>query len=140
MAVRNDITAQEMRKMLPWFIAVNAVYFALLLVLFFVGGYNFSLLVGGVWGDAVCVANFWLMGRSAEKALRYKNAKSAQKYMNTMYCLRYLGLFAAMTAAGIAPFVDLLTAVVPLFFPKVIITLKTLWETRTPRSRDKGEI
>ena len=35
MAKKNDITVSEMRALLPWFLAVNAVYFALLLVLFF---------------------------------------------------------------------------------------------------------
>ena len=29
MAKKNDITVSEMRALLPWFLAVNAVYFAL---------------------------------------------------------------------------------------------------------------
>ncbi len=135
MAEKNGITAQEMRGMLPWFLVVNAVYFALLLVLFFASGFDYTLLLGGVWGNFACVGNFWLMGRSAEKALR-RSAKSAQSYMNTMYCLRYLGLFLTMTTAGVAPFMNLITAAVPLFFPKLIITLKGLWETRSPRNKD----
>ena len=135
MAEKNDITAQEMRSMLPWFLVVNAVYFALLLILFFASGFDYTLLLGGVWGNLVCIGNFWLMGKSAEKAL-HRNAKSAQSYMNTMYCLRYLGLFLAMTIAGVAPFMNLITAAVPLFFPKLIITLKGLWETRSPRNKD----
>ncbi len=135
MAEKNGITAQEMRSMLPWFLVVNAVYFALLLILFFASGLDYTLLLGGAWGNLVCVGNFWLMGRSAEKAIR-RNAKSARSYMNTMYCLRYLGLFLAMTIAGAAPFMNLITAAVPLFFPKLIITLKGLWETRSPRNKD----
>lgn len=136
MAAReNDITGQEMRAILPWFLSVNAVYFLLLLVLFFSTGLDPALLLGGVWGNAVCVGNFWLMGKSAERAVR-RSAKSAQSYMNTVYCLRYLGIFLAMTIAGIAPFLNLITAAVPLFFPKVILTIRTLWETRAPRKKD----
>lgn len=134
-ARKNDITGQEMRAMLPWFLSVNAVYFLLLLVLFFSTGLDPALLLGGVWGNAVCVGNFWLMGKSAERAVR-RSAKSAQSYMNTVYCLRYLGIFLAMTIAGIAPFLNLITAAVPLFFPKVILTIRTLWETRAPRKKD----
>ena len=67
MAEKNGITAQEMRGMLPWFLVVNAVYFALLLVLFFASGFDYTLLLGGVWGNFACVGNFWLMGRSAER-------------------------------------------------------------------------
>lgn len=134
-ARKNDITGQEMCAMLPWFLSVNAVYFLLLLVLFFSTGLDPALLLGGVWGNAVCVGNFWLMGKSAERAVR-RSAKSAQSYMNTVYCLRYLGIFLAMTIAGIAPFLNLITAAVPLFFPKVILTIRTLWETRAPRKKD----
>lgn len=135
-ARKSSITADEMRSMLPWFLAVNAVYFALLLVLFFASGLDYTLLLGGVWGNFVCVGNFWLMGKSAEKAVRRGNSKSARSYMNTIYCMRYLGIFLAMTIAAVAPFMNLVTAAVPLFFPKIIITLKTLWETRSSRNKD----
>lgn len=138
MAKKNDITVSEMRALLPWFLAVNAVYFALLLVLFFACGLNYTLLLGGVWGNLVCAGNFFLMGKSAEKSLRRGSGKSAQNYMNTMYCLRYLGLFLAMTAAAFVPFIDLICAAVPLFFPKIVITLRGLWENRTRRSNDTG--
>ena len=129
MAKKNDITVSEMRALLPWFLAVNAVYFALLLVLFFACGLNYTMLL-------VCAGNFFLMGKSAEKSLRRGSGKSAQSYMNTMYCLRYLGLFLAMTAAAFVPFIDLICAAVPLFFPKIIITLRGLWENRTRRRTD----
>ena len=86
----------------------------------------------------MCAGNFFLMGKSAEKSLRRGSGKSAQSYMNTMYCLRYLGLFLAMTAAAFVPFIDLICAAVPLFFPKIVITLRGLWENRTRRSNDTG--
>ena len=43
-----------------------------------------------------------------------------------------------MTAAAFVPFIDLICAAVPLFFPKIIITLRGLWENRTRRSNDTG--
>lgn len=135
-ACKSHITADEMRSMLPWFLAVNAVYFAVLIVLFFAFGFDYTLLTGGVWGNIAGVGNFWLMGITAEKAVRCSNAKSAQSYMNTMYCVRYLGLFLFMTAAAVLPFVSVVTASVPLFFPRIIITIKALWEERSRRSRD----
>ena len=133
---KSNITAEEMRSMLLWFLAVNAVYFALLLVLFFASGLDYTLLLGGVWGNLISVGNFWLLGRSAEKAVQRRNAKSARTYMNTVYCMRYLGIFLCMTIAAVAPFLNLVSAAVPLFFPKIIITLKNLWETRASRNKD----
>lgn len=125
-----------MRGMLPWFLAVNAVYFAVLVVLFFAFGFDYTLLVGGVWGNIAGVGNFWLMGITAEKAVRRRDPKAAQSYMNTMYCIRYLGLFLVMTAAAVLPFVNVVTAAVPLFFPRIIITIKALWEERSRRGKN----
>ena len=135
-AKRYSVTRQELRAMLPWLLAINVAYFAVLTALFFASGLDYSLLLGGVWGNIAGVGNFWLMGVTAENALR-RGSKSAQRYMNTLYCVRYLGLFLVMTAAGLLPFIDLITAAVPLFFPRIIITVKALWETRTSRKSEK---
>lgn len=123
--------------MLPWLGVINAVYFALLIVLFFAGGFNYTLLLGGVWGNAVGIGNFVLLGITAENAVR-RSPKSAQRYMNTLYCVRYLGLFAVMTAAALLPFIDLIAAAVPLLFPRLAITGIALWESRTQRKKDKA--
>lgn len=133
MSKKTNVINDELRSMLPWLLALNGVYFALLLVLFFAGGFDYSLFLGGIWGNLVGVGNFWLLGKSAESAVRRRDAKSARTYMNTMYCIRYLGIFLAMTAAAILPFISVITAAVPLFFPRIVITLKTLWETRSSR-------
>lgn len=128
MPKNNDITAAEMKAMLPWFLVVNGVYFAVLTVLFFLLNFNYTLFVGGIYGNIVTVLNFLLLGKTAEKALRRKSPKSAQSYMNTMYCLRYLGMFVLLSAAALLPFVNILAAIVPLLFPKIIITIRGLRE------------
>lgn len=133
MSKKTNVINDELRSMLPWLLALNGVYFALLLVLFFAGGFDYSLLLGGIWGNLVGVGNFWLLGKSAESAVRRRDAKSARTYMNAMYCIRYLGIFLAMTAAAILSFISVITAAVPLFFPRIVITLKALWETRSSR-------
>lgn len=133
MSKKTNVINDELRSMLPWLLALNGVYFALLVVLFFAGGFDYSLFLGGIWGNLVGVGNFWLLGKSAESALRRRDAKSARTYMNTMYCIRYLGIFLAMSVAAILPFISVITAAVPLFFPRIVITLKTLWETRSSR-------
>ncbi len=126
-AKKNDIITQEMRSLLPYFLVVNAVYFAIVLVLFFALGFDYTLIIGAVYGDLICVLNFYILGITAQIAVR-KSAKAAQTYMNTMYCIRYLGLFAAMSAAALVPFINLFTAIIPLLFPKIVITIRTFRE------------
>jgi len=130
-AKRKHIVLQEMRSLLPYYLVINSVYFAVIIVLFFALGFDYTLLTGGIYGNAVCVLNFWLLGVTAEIAVK-KNAKSAQVYMNTMYCIRYLGMFAAMSAAALLPWFDLFTAVIPLLFPKIVITLRAIREKSEP--------
>lgn len=135
MSKKTSAANEELRGLVPWLLGLNGVYFALLLVLFFAGGLDYTLLLGGIWGNIIGVGNFWLLGKSAESAVRRRDAKSARTYMNTMYCIRYLGIFIAMTAAAVLPFISVITAAVPLFFPRIAITLKALWETRSSRSK-----
>lgn len=126
-AKKNDIITQEMRSLLPYYLVVNAVYFAIVLVLFFALGFDYTLITGAVFGNIVCVINFYILGITAQIAVK-KNAKAAQTYMNTMYCVRYLGLFAAMSIAALVPFINLFTAIIPLLFPKIVITIRTFRE------------
>ncbi len=127
MSKRNQPIIQEMRSLLPYYLVTNAVYFAVLIVLFFAFGFDYTLLVGGVYGNIVCVLNFFLLGKTAQIAVT-KSAKAAQTYMNTMYCLRYLGIFAAMSAAALLPFINLLAAIIPLFFPRIAIMIRAFRE------------
>lgn len=127
MAKKTPIIIQEMRSLCPYYLALNAVYFAVVLILFFVTGYNYTLITGAVYGNIITVLNFYLLGKTAQKAIGM-TAKAAQGYMNAMYCLRYLGIFAAMTIAALVPFIELLTAVIPLLFVKIAITIRAIRE------------
>ncbi len=118
---------EEMRSLLPYYAVANAAYFLVIIVLFFALKFDYTLIVGAIYGNILTVANFFLLGKSAQKALR-RTAKSAQTYMNTMYCLRYLGLFVLLAIAAVTPFVNLIAAIIPLFFPKIIITIRALRE------------
>ena len=118
-----------MRSLLPYYLAINGVFFAIIMTIFFAMGFDYTLIVGGIYGNIFCVLNFWLLGITAQIAVR-KSPKQAQTYMNSMYCLRYLGLFLVMTLAAFLPFIDLLTAVIPLLFPKLAITLRAIREKK----------
>ena len=121
---KNEPVYKEMRSLLPYYLAANGVYFAVMLVIFFAAGFDYTLLVGAVYGNIVCVGNFLALGKTAQSSLKRGSAKSAQTYMNTMYCLRYLGLFLLLTIG--APFINLVAAVIPLFFPRIAITARAI--------------
>lgn len=124
-AKKTEIIIQEMRSLRPYYLVINAVYFAIVLVLFFVNDCDYTLITGAVYGNIIAVLNFYILGKTAQKAIR-KTPKAAQTYMNAMYCIRYLGLFAAMTIAALLPFINMLTAVIPLLFVRAAITIRAI--------------
>jgi uncharacterized Tic20 family protein len=127
---KKEPVIEEMRSLAPYFLAAAGIYFAILAVLFFVMGYDYTLFIGGVYGCIVCVGNFLALGKTAQKAVK-RDAKSAQNYMNTMYCVRYLALFVLLAIAALAPFINLIAAIIPLFFPKIVITIRELKEGKS---------
>lgn len=115
----------EMRSLSPYFLTMAAIYLAVLTVLFFAMGFDYSLIIGGVYGCVISVLNFLILGKTAQCGLR-KNPDSAQTYMSAMYCVRYLGLFVLLTLGALAPFINLIAAAIPLFFPRIAITVREL--------------
>lgn len=124
---KNEPIYQEMRSLAPYFSVLSGVYLVVVLVVC-IAMKDYTLPIGGVYGTAVAVLNFFLLGKSAQKALKKKDAKAANTYMSTTYALRYLGLFGLLTIGALAPFINLITAAIPLFFPKIAILMRTIKE------------
>lgn len=83
--------------------------------------WNLDVLFGNILSGTFAVLNFFLMGISVEKAIQ-KEEKQARSIIKTSQTLRQFMLFLV---AGIgAYFFNWITAVVPLFFPRIAITLK----------------
>lgn len=122
---KNEPIYQEMRSLSPYFLIISGVYLCVTLVLCFAMKFDYTLPVGAVYGTAVAALNFLLLGKTAQKALRKRSEKAANTYMSTMYAVRYLGLFAMLTLGALAPFISLITAIIPLFFPKLAIMIRT---------------
>ncbi len=125
MTRQNQPVYEEMRSLAPYFLTIGGIYMAIMAVLFFALEFDYTLLIGGLYGIIIAVLNFFLLGKTAQTALR-KSAKAAQNYMNIMYCVRYLGQFLLLTLGALAPFISLIAAAIPLFFPRIAITIRAI--------------
>ena len=117
---------QEMRSLAPYFLILSGIYMVLMAVLG-IGLRDYTLPVGGVYGIVVAVLNFLMLGKCCQRALS-KTEKKANVYMSSMYCLRYLGLFLMLTIGALAPFINLITAAIPLFFTRIAIMIRAFKE------------
>ena len=123
---KNEPIYEEIRSLSPYFLIISGIYMAVLAILFFAGNFDYSLLLGGIYGIIIAALNFLVLGKTAQIAVKKASAKSAQTYMSGMYCVRYLGLFALLTLGALAPFISLVTSVIPLFFVKIAIVIRAL--------------
>ncbi len=123
---KNEPIYEEMRSLAPYFLIISGIYMAVLMILFFAASFDYTLLTGGIYGIIVSALSFLFLGKTAQAAVKKASAKSAQTYMSGMYCVRYLGLFALLTLGALAPFISLITSVIPLFFVKFAILIRAL--------------
>lgn len=136
---KNQPVYAEMRSLAPYYLVMSGIYLVIITILCCALGGDFSLPVGAVYGIVLSALNFFLLGKSAQAAIAKASEKSAQTYMNVMYCVRYLGLFGLLTAAALIPFINLIAAVIPLFFPRIAITVREIKNERAERSDKKEE-
>lgn len=136
---KDQIIYDEMRSLSPYYLTLSGIYLAIVTIVCCALGGDYTLPIGAVYGIVLGALNFLLMGKSAQAAVTKQTSKSAQTYMNLMYCLRYLGLFALLTVAALVPFINLIAAVIPLFFVRIAIMIREIIKERAKRSDKKEE-
>ena len=118
----NRYTAEELRAMLP-FIAVTDGAVLLASVLFGVfAGFDWRMFSGLAAGNLLMLANFVLIGYTVERTLRCRDFRRARSISSISYGLRYAGLFAALAGLLTINAINIVTALLPLFYPKIYYT------------------
>lgn len=139
MSKKNQPIYSEIRSLSPYYLVMSGIYLVIVTILCCALGGDYSLPIGAVYGIVLSALNFLVLGICAQNALGKSTPKSAQTYMNLTYCLRYLGLFGLLTVAALLPFINLIAAVVPLFFVRIAITIREIKNERAERSDKKEE-
>lgn len=115
---------KETLYVLCWVLVLSALLQAVFLVL---RQWDIIVLAGNALSGAAAVLNFFFMGLTVQKALEKdeKDAKTAMKLSQT-----YRMLFLVVVAAVGATFLNLWAAVIPLFFPRIAISFRPLFEKK----------
>ena len=87
-----------------------------------IGKWDYTVLLGNIFGGAVAVVNFLLMGITVQKAV-LKDEKEAATLMKLSQTLRNMMLLITCVVAIAVPFMNGVAAVIPLFFPRIAISL-----------------
>ena len=88
-------------------------------VFFLLGKFDYTVVLGAVWGSAFAVGNFFFMGLAVQKAMDM--GEGVKKYMQRNYALRMVFCAAGMVMGIKIPVFHPVAALVPFLFPKLVI-------------------
>ncbi|MBR4306181.1 MAG: ATP synthase subunit I [Ruminiclostridium sp.] len=120
--LKNSATTKEIKALLPFYIGGLALMLLICVPLMLGGVGDYTLVTGTIAGTLVSFINFALLGISAEKSLHMSEKKS-QLYMNGSYAVRYIGTFLVLGALMYLKLINPVTALIPLFIPKIAYTV-----------------
>ncbi len=122
------------------FIAVWVLIFSVAMeaVFLVVGAWDYRVLAGNLLGAAAAVLNFFLMGLTVQNALG-KNEKEAANLVRLSQSLRLLMLFVVAMIAFLVPVFNLVSALVPLLFPRFAIMLRPMFNKQMEQTVRGGE-
>ena len=81
--------------------------------------FDARIFTGIISGTVISGLNFYLLAYLAEKTLKRKSAAKAQRTAFFWYSARFLGLAGVYTLLFSLNLVNVFTALIPLFFPKI---------------------
>ena len=125
---------RAVRRETCW-IALWVLGLSVLMELIFVllGRWNWPVLWGNLFGGGVAVINFFLMGLTVQKAVG-REQKQIKNIVRSSQSLRLLMQAAVMVIAFLVGWLDPWATILPLFFPRVAITLRPLWDASLRQS------
>lgn len=94
-------------------------------VFLIIGKWSLSVLFGGIYGWAVALGNFFLMGLTVQKAVSQEE-KDAKNTMKLSQNMRFLGLFLFALIAYLLPFLSTVAAILPYLYPRIAIALSPI--------------
>lgn len=109
------------------YIGVSVLILSALLeaVFLIIGKWDYKVLCGNILSGAYATLNFFLLGITVQKALTRAPDK-AEEYINFSKRIRMLMLFAVALIGALLPCFNLITVLVPLFFPRIAIMFRPL--------------
>lgn len=124
MAKVDDTVRRETLYIVAWVLILSTVMEAVFLV---VGFWDVKVLFGNLLSAFSAVANFFLMGISVQKAIS-KDEKDAAAVMRFSQAIRMLVMFV-LTAVGVV-FFNPIASFVPLFFPRIAVAFRPLFDKK----------
>lgn len=91
--------------------------------------WNYTVLLGNLLTGGAAVLNFFLMGLTVQSVL-HKEEKEAKSAIRVSQLYRNLGMLVILVLAVVLPCFHTWAAVIAVFFPRVAILLRPLFDRK----------
>lgn len=114
-----------------WVIILSALMQAIFLIVaqYTSLNWDYTFLLGNLLSASVGILNFFLMGLSVQSALN-KDEKGAKSTMRFSQLYRYLLLLVVLIIGIVAPCFSNWTVIIPIFFPRIALLIRPLFEKK----------
>jgi len=89
------------------------------IVFLLLGRFDYTVVLGTLWGSIFAVGNFFFMGLGVQKAM--DKGDGAKRYMQKNYTLRMCACVFGMAVGVKVPVFHSIAALIPFLFPKLVI-------------------
>ena len=98
--------------------------------------FDYTVILGGIFGGLIAVGNFFLMGLTVQKVSAQEDEAAAKKLMQFSISRRYLLIFIWGIIAILVPCFNAAAGIAPLLFPSIII--KVAYPVILKKTQEKG--
>lgn len=122
------------------YIAAFVIFMSVLMqaVFLIIGKWDYTVILGNLFGAAIAVLNFLLMGLTIQKAV-LKEQKSASLMMRVSQAIRLLVIVAAVILGAVLKCFNLWAMIIPLLFPRVAVQFRPLFNKYLPDSNKENQ-
>ena len=131
--VKADSVVRQETKYIAYFSVVLSVLMQAVFLL--LGKWDLSVLLGNILSTALMVGNFYFLGLSVQKAVATGDEKESKKIMKNSQSLRTLVMFIVVMLGAWIPAFSTIAIIIPLFFTRIAIAFRPLWEKGINRRR-----
>ena len=104
--------------------AITVICSLFMQAVFLIGGWwDYTVLLGNLWGAGVAVLNFFLLAMSVQRAMGQEEKEAAQ-IIRTSRTTRTFMQFALAVVGALIPVFSIYAVLIPLLFPRVGVALR----------------
>lgn len=118
-----DKTVIKETKYISFFVIILSVLMQSVFLI--VSKWNYTVLLGNIYGGVIAVLNFLIMGIYIQKAVN-QDEKEAKQTVKFSQSLRFAAIVLFVCIGVVIPLFNWITVVLPLVFPSVAIYLRPL--------------